>query len=128
VFGALNAKNGQLVTALFEKANSESFIAFVGQLLVVYPTQHIFLVLDNASYHRSHRVMDWVLNQPRLQFLFLPKNNPQLNPVEKIWWRMKDIVAANRSYQGLKHLKQSCLDFLLTFTPEQAIRLTKLAA
>jgi transposase len=102
VFGALNAKTGQFVTAFFEKANSESFIAFLEQLLVTYPTQHIFLLLDNASYHRSHRVMDWVLNQPRLQLLFLPKNDPQLNPVEKIWWRMKDIVAANRSYQGLK--------------------------
>lgn len=43
VFGALNAKTGQFVTAFFEKANSESFIAFLEPLLVTSPTQHLFL-------------------------------------------------------------------------------------
>lgn len=128
VFGALNATDGQFSTAFFDKANSESFIAFVEHLLVVYPTQLVFLVLDNASYHKSHRVREWVSTQPRLQLLFLPKNDPQLNPVEKIWWRMKDLVAANRSAGSLKHLKQGCIDFLATFTSEDAIRLTQLAA
>ncbi len=70
----------------------------VEQLLKEYPNKVIFLILDNATYHTSHMVKDWSKNHPEIKFLWLPKNNPQLNPVEKIWWRMKDIVAANNSY------------------------------
>jgi len=37
-----------------EKKNSETFIAFLEELLVKkYPTGRIVLVLDNASYHKS---------------------------------------------------------------------------
>lgn len=124
----MNAKTGNFTTALFDKANSLSFIAFLEQLLVEYPKAMIFLVLDNASYHRAKIVLDWLNTHPMIQFLWLPKNNPQLNPVEKIWWRMKDTVAANRAYDSLKFLKKNCIDFLSKFTLEDAIRLTKLAA
>ncbi len=85
---------------------SISFITFLEQLLKEYPNKVIFLILDNATYHTSHMVQDWSKNHPEIKFLWLPKNNPQLNPVEKIWWRMKDIVAANNSYKGLKLMKQ----------------------
>ena len=128
IFGALNGKTGKFTTAFFDKANSESFTAFLEQLLVEYPTQLIYLVFDNASYHKSQLVRYWLLSHQRIQFLWLPKNNPQLNPIEKIWWQMKSVVAANRPYKGIKELKQSCLDFLMKFTQEDAIRLAKLAA
>ncbi len=72
-------------------------------------------------------VQDWSKNHPEIKFLWLPKNNPQLNPVEKIWWRMKDIVAANNSYKGLKLMKQKFIEFLTNLTPEAAIRLTSIA-
>jgi transposase len=92
-----------------------------------YPNKIIFLILDNATYHTSHMVQDWSKNHTMIKFLWLPKNNPQLNPVEKIWWCMKDIVAANNSYKGLKHMKQKCIEFLTNLTPEAAIRLTSIA-
>ncbi len=127
VFGALNVKTAQFSHALHEKANSESFIAFLEQLLKEYPHKTVFLILDNASYHTSHMVQDWLKLHSEIQFLWLPKNNPQLNPVEKIWWYMKGKVAVNRSYKGLKNLKQGCIEFFKKFTPEDAMRLTKVA-
>ncbi len=125
VFGALNAKSGKFSYAFFDRTISESFIAFLEQLLEEYPDKIIFIILDNATYHTSHMVQDWSRNHPRIQFLWLPKNNPQLNPVEKIWWHMKNVVAANRSYDSLKLLKQNCIEFLANFTSQDAIRLTK---
>lgn len=98
------------------------------QLLKEYPNKIIFLILNNSTYHTSHLVQDWSQNHPEIKFLWLPKNNPQLNLVEKIWWLMKDIVAANNSYKGLKIMKQKCIGFFTNLTPEVAIRLTSLAA
>ncbi len=126
VFGALNAKSGKFSYAFFDRAISINFITFLEQLLKEYPNKVIFLILDSATYHTSHMVQDWSKNHPEIKFLWLPKNNPQLNPVEKIWWRMKYTVAANRSYKDLKVMKQKCIEFLTNLTPEVAIRLTSL--
>lgn len=125
VFGALNAKSAKLSYAFFDKTNSENFIAFLEQLLEEYPDKIILLILDNATYHTSHMVQDWAKNQLRIQFLWLPKYDPQLNPVEKIWWYMKNTIAANRPYNSLKLLKQKCIEFLMDFTPDDAIQLTE---
>jgi transposase len=128
VFGALNAKSGKFSYEFFDRAISINFITFLEQLLKEYPNKIIFLILDNATYHTSHMVKDWSKNHPEIKFLWLPKNNPQLNPVEKIWWRMKDIVSANRSYKGLKIMKQKCIEFLTNLTSEAAIQLASLSA
>ncbi len=128
VFGAFNAKSGKFSYAFFDRTISINFITFLEQLLKEYPNKIIFLILDNATYHTSHMIQDWSKYHPEIKFLWLPKNDPQLNPVEKIWWRMKDIVAANRSYKGLKIMKQKCIEFLTNLTPEAAIRLTSIAA
>jgi len=54
VFGAYEWLEDMVTWTIAEKKNSETFIAFLEELLVKkYPTGRIVLVLDNASYHKS---------------------------------------------------------------------------
>ena len=78
--------------------NTDSFIAFLEHLLTIrYPTQRLILVLDNASYHKSHGALAALsLFEERLQVIWLPKYCPYLNPIERFWLQLKNRLSANQ--------------------------------
>jgi transposase len=116
LFGCLNAVTGSFCWLAFAKAVSASFITFLKYLLEYYPTGQIVLVVDNASYHTSHIVVDWLKAHPRIMLLYLPARRPHLNPAEKIWAALKNEVSANRSYDNLLALGQ----FIYAFFDKQS--------
>ncbi len=127
IFGALNISTGQWHYAIFDKACSSQFISFLGDLLNAYPDCPIYIILDNGSIHTSQETQNWLSSHPRIQLLPLPKRSPQMNPVEKVWWKCKGAVASNR-YISMGRLKQACHDFFADTSPDDMLRLTSLAA
>lgn len=117
IFGCLNVGTGSFCWLAFAKAVSESFIAFMQHLLECYPAGQIVLVVDNASYHTSHIVVNWLKAHPRIMLLYLPSRRPHLNPVEKIWAALKNEVSANRSYDNLLTLGQFICAFFNSLSP-----------
>lgn len=95
LYGALDLDRGEWVHGFYEKGKSEYTIAYLQQLLDQYPQQSILLIWDQARYHTSAMVDDWLARHPRIDTLFLPKYAADLNPVESIWRQLKDQVAAN---------------------------------
>ncbi len=53
VFGALNPIDSETVFQIFDLKNGESFIGFLELLLKKFPVLDIYLVVDNATYHRK---------------------------------------------------------------------------
>ena len=98
VFGALNWRTQQVDWITTSHKNTDSFIAFLEHLLTVcYPTQRLVLVLDNASYHKSHAALAALsLFEERLQVIWLPKYCPYLNPIERFWLQLKNLASANQ--------------------------------
>ena len=45
-----------------------------------------------------------------------------LNPVERIWLRLKNTLAANRLYGSMRLLVETTEAFFMQMTPEQALR------
>ena len=127
IFGALNIRTGEWHYSIFDKACSSQFISFLGDLLNAYPDCPIYIILDNSSIHHSQETEAWLSLHPQIQLLPLPKRSPQMNPVEKIWWKCKYVVASNR-YVSMERLKQACRDFFTETSPDDMLRLTSLAA
>jgi transposase len=123
LFGSLDLRTGLFLWQAFATAVSESFIAFLAYLLESYPTGQIVLVVDNASYHTSHAVVDWLKEHPRILLLYLPSHQPQLNPVEKIWEALKEHVSANRSFATLLLLGESIRTFFDGLAPARTLTL-----
>ena len=66
------------------------------------------LVLDNASYHKSHAVRaHWQQLSDRFQPFFLPAYAPQLNLIERLWRYLKDKLACHRWWNNLDRLIQA---------------------
>lgn len=96
-FGALDATSGVFHWVGHDRKLAVHFVAFLDQLVTIYPTDPLVLVLDSAPTHTATVVQRWLLAHPRVQVLWLPKYTAhEVNPVERIWGLMKDKVAANR--------------------------------
>jgi transposase len=121
LFGALDIRTGRWTYLVRERMRKEDFIAFLEHLVVVYPRGLIILIVDCYSSHTAHIVRDWLKEHPRLQLYYLPKYCSHLNPVERIWLRLKNRVAANRLYGSMKLLLDTVELFFNEMTPKQAL-------
>lgn len=122
LFGALNIRTGQWVYLVRERRRTADFLAFLEYLLMAYPKGPILLIVDNFSSHTAHAVEAWRAVHPRLQLYYWPKYCSHLNPVERIWLRLKNTLAANRLYGSMKLLLETTEAFFMQMTPEQALK------
>lgn len=127
VFGAYNWHSGNVDYQTAPHKNSEAFIAFLEYLaFTVYPHQQLVLVLDNASYHKSRAALAALAAlEDRILIFWLPKYSPFLNPIERFWLHLKNLVAANHLHPDLDALIQSVYQAMTNQnTPDHPQRLT----
>ena len=81
IFGAMS--QDELRIKIVESTNSETFREFLEEIRMDRP--RLFMVLDNASYHKSKAVRAYVESAGGdVELEFLPPYTPQLNPVETV--------------------------------------------
>lgn len=88
---------------IFEGAtDAEAFATFVEQALVPALRPGQVVVLDNLSSHKSARARQ-AIEGAGAYGLFLPPYSPDLNPIEKLWAKVKALLrgAARRTVEGL---------------------------
>jgi transposase len=93
VFGAVRLKDGRLCSMLFNLCDSDTFQAFLDSLAQENPLiegRRALLVLDNASWHNVKR-----LNWHHFEPVYLPPRSPDLNPIERLWLRLKASMAGS---------------------------------
>ncbi len=71
--------------------DTESFHAYVGQVLVPTLRPGDIVVMDNLSPHKSDPTLALITNAGG-QVLFLPAYSPDLNPIEKMWSKVKSLL------------------------------------
>jgi transposase len=124
IFGALELETGQWHYAVCERKRAMEFIGFLEQLAVAYAGRPVLLVVDNASIHKAKAVAAWLAEHSQVELLYLPTySGHKQNPVEKVWWRLKGHVAANRLHANLDSLVAAVHEFFASFTPEVAYQL-----
>jgi len=74
---------GKLFMVYESTCNSDLFIKFLRQLIKQNRGTKVFLIVDNLSVHRSHKVAGWVRrHKDEIELVFLPPYAPELNPDE----------------------------------------------
>ena len=82
--------------ALEGTTDTESFRAYVEAVLVPTLRPGDLVVMDNLSPHKSDPTLA-LITQAGAQVLFLPAYSPDLNPIEKMWSKVKSPAARRRS-------------------------------
>lgn len=77
--------------ALEGTTDTESFRAYVDQVLVPTLRPGDIVVMDNLSPHKSDPTVALITNTGA-QVLFLPAYSPDFNPIEKMWSKVKNLL------------------------------------
>jgi transposase len=113
VFGALDYASGQLTWRLHDHKSGDAFAAFLGQVARAWPDDHLVLVLDNVSYHRSPAVRArWAAQEGRLIPFWLPAYAPTLNLIERVWRFLKQKLACHRFWSDVAGLQAAAATLL----------------
>lgn len=113
IAGCLDALTGQLICWQRSAFDHGTFLRY---LLAVehryeWATQ-IFLVLDNWPVHFQADVLAG-LQGSKIQLVFLPTYSPWLNPIEKVWRKLKqEILHLHRQSSQWKDLQLRVQDWL----------------
>lgn len=91
--------------------NSDLFESFVEQVLVPALTRGDIVVMDNLSSHKRPRVRE-LIEAAGAQLLYLPPYSPDLNPIEMIFSKIKQLLRslATRTKSALWESMQAVLD------------------
>jgi transposase len=89
-----------------ESVNSERYIEFLDSL-IHGRERPLILIVDQAPFHGSQRVREWVrAHRTRLRIFFLPKRSPELNPDEQVWNEVKNNKLGIQPIKNKRDLKQ----------------------
>ncbi len=87
---------------------------------VLVPTLRVgdIVVLDNLSAHKDPQTQD-PIEQAGAELRFLPPYSPDLNPIEKMWSKVKTFLRATKA-RTEEELYQAIRQALETVTPKDA--------
>jgi transposase len=72
-------------------ADTAAFVTYIGQVLCPTLKQGDIVVMDNLSVHKSPEVLRLV-EAAGAEVRFLPAYSPDLNPIEKMWSKIKALL------------------------------------
>jgi len=113
--GSLHWRTGRLLTTRGPKRDGRLFVAHLHELrrrLRRYKVIHV--ICDNAKIHHDcWAVWEFCLKYGgRVKLHFLPKYAPELNPIERVWWRLHEQITRNHQCQSLEELVELVLAWL----------------
>jgi transposase len=101
-FGSINIRTGQMVINFADKGNYQSFKKHLKKILKTFSdAPKIVLVLDNVRYHHARLLTKFLKENEKLEILYLPPYSPDLNPIERAWWFMRESITHNRFIETL---------------------------
>jgi len=93
LFGAFSPITGEHFELEMPCCNKETFQIYLNEFSKISPDELKIILLDNGAFHKCKK-----LDIPdSIALLFIPPYSPELNPAEKIWWKMK------RAFSGKLH-------------------------
>ncbi len=99
--------------------DTEVFQAYVREVLCPTLRAGDMVVMDNVAPHKSHPTLA-LIAQAGAEVLFLPAYSPDLNPIEKMWSKVKTCLRSAEA-RTQETLIQAIGLALQTITPKDAI-------
>ena len=121
IVGAIDIANLAVVQEDKPKINSDYIIEFFQKLEQVNQDKSkIYLICDNASYHKAKKVKEYLKNS-KIELIYLPPYSPNLNPIERLWKLMHSVVTNNKYYCNFTNFTEAITDFfdnLIKYQPK----------
>lgn len=103
LIGTINLRGLVAAMTIEEPTDGDVFLAYLEQVLCPKLRPGDVVVLDNLSAHKVHGVRER-LAAAGASLLYLPPYSPDLNPIEKAWSKLKQLLRGvkARTAEGLE--------------------------
>lgn len=118
ILGAMSTR-GMIATMTIEEAtDADIFLAYLDQVLCPALKPGDVVVMDNLSAHKVDGVRQQI-EAAGAELLYLPPYSPDLNPIEKAWAKLKQLLRATMA-RTKEALDQAITELLPQITQQNA--------
>jgi transposase len=116
--GALHWRTGELILSEpGTRRNADLFLAHLDELRSRFRRyQVIHVICDNAAFHnpeRCRKVREYLKRWGhRIRLHFLPTYAPETNPIERVWWHLREENTRNHRWKDIDALLDLIFDWL----------------
>jgi len=112
--GSLHWRTGVLFETVGPRRDGALFVRHLDEVrrrLRRYKRIHV--ICDNAKFHKRGAVVKFLQEHgERLVLHYLPRYAPDCNPIERVWWRLREAITRNHHCQTLGELVDLVLAWL----------------
>jgi len=112
--GSLHWRTGVLIETVGPRRDGVLFARHLDELrrrLRRYKKIHV--ICDNARFHKQGAVVRFLREHgERVVLHYLPRYAPECNPIERVWWRLREAITRNHCCQSLEELVDLVLAWL----------------
>ena len=118
VLGAMSTRGMVAMMTIEEATDTDIFLAYLDHAVCPKLKPGDVVVMDNLSSHKVDGVHRRI-EQCGAELLYLPPYSPDLNPIEKAWAKLKQLLRSAKA-RTAQALDQAITDVLPMITPENA--------
>ena len=118
ILGAMSLSGMVAIMTIEEPTDTDIFLAYVEHLLCPALKPGDVVVIDNLSAHKAPAVRQSI-EKTGAEVLYLPPYSPDLNPIEKAWAKLKQLLRAVKA-RSKDALDQAITNALPSITPGNA--------
>ena len=117
IIGVVDPFGGDLCVGLSESLKADQLILFLELLIRHYASKEkIIVVLDNARAHHATTVQEFAkIHEEKLELMFLPPYSPRLNPIERVWRKLRKAVTHNHFFETFEKFLRAIARFFVKF-------------
>jgi transposase len=116
--GAMSLRGIDAAMTIESPTDGEVFTAYLDQVLCPKLRPGDVVIMDNLSAHKVAGIRERI-EACQARLLYLPPYSPDLNPIEKAWFKLKQFLRAAKA-RTADALDQAVTEALKTITPENA--------
>lgn len=118
ILGAMSL-SGMVATMTIEEAtDADIFLAYIEQVLCPVLKPGDVVVMDNLSSHKVDGVRESI-EKAGAELLYLPPYSPDLNPIEKAWAKLKQLLRSAKA-RSKEALDQAITEALKSISSDDA--------
>ncbi len=126
MFGIYDHTNNQMWTHSYKQKTGKQFLDFIKRVDQKYNDtniKQIFLILDNASIHKSNKVKETLSkHHPRIQLVFLPTRSPELNLIEVRWMWMHRQAINNSTFENEQDIGKAVSEWTVNYNKKHSFK------
>jgi len=118
ILGAMSLKGIVASMTIEEATDGDIFLAFVEKILCPALKPGDVVVMDNLSSHKIKGVRQQI-EKAGGEVLYLPPYSPDLNPIEKAWSKLKQLLRSAKA-RTKEALEKAIAEAISLITPDNA--------